>query len=157
MGRVSRRQLICGAVVLLAAGAGTSAATLRRLATAMAPPRPLELFDAAAREHTMIAAIDVAVAADASLHGLLDPIRADHAAHLRAIQALLGPSAEQSPPAGTAALSAATPAPGRGGLLASERAAQLAAASASSSQSGATAVLFASISACEAAHVALLT
>jgi len=103
-----------------------------------------------ARERQLIAGATAARATQPS-----DPVLAalvtDHQAHLAAIEAAIGSSSPM--PASTPT---ATP-PTASQLTASEQSAHDAAAAGSATLSGAAAVLLASIAACEAGHVELLS
>ena len=155
MSAITRRRLLgAGAVVVVTAGAGVAIGALRPFGGKAGEPAPQLLVDAIARERTLIASIDLAVAADASLEALLKPIRADHTAHAGAVQDLVD---QYRRPAHSVSTRAVSSPPGKPALLAAELAAQIAAASSSTSVTGETAVLLASIAACEAGHVALLS
>jgi hypothetical protein len=183
MTAITRRRLLAfgGLAIVAAAGAGAAtAATVRPTVTTIVPPAvpsstspppPAQLVAVRTHEQELIATLTAAIAADPQSNPLLPDLRADHLAHLQAINAALGPAeqgaAGPSPTVSTAASGlassapptppAGTPAPDLAALRAAEGRAQLLAANASAALSGATAVLLASISACEAGHVELLT
>lgn len=112
------------------------------------------------RETALIERLDSAVAADAALAASAAVLRADHEAHRQALQALLT--------AGSTAASSSSPAPtpavtpsaavrlGTADLIAWEDAAAKSAAHDCAAASARLAPLLASISACEATHVAWL-
>ena len=84
--------------------------------------------------------------------------RADHVAHLRALDALVagyGPAAKATPAASSSRVPAGTPRT-RAQLRAAEQQAASAAARRADALSGARAALLASIAACEATHADLL-
>jgi hypothetical protein len=163
MNTVSRRRLLLGlgglglAVAGAGAGAGVGASWhIHRPPPPVAPPR---LVAALAREMALIAAIDD-VQVHAGAAGLLSALRTDHAAHAKALQALLSSYPPAQPTPGPT--SASTSAPGGSRLTSAQlRRAEVVAAAAATQDSaesvGALAVLFASIAACESGHVALLT
>lgn len=183
MTAITRRRLLAlgGLAIVAAAGAGaTTAATLRRTVRSIAPTPvpspsssapPAQLVAVLAHEQGLIAALTAAISADPQPNPLLPNLRDDHVAHVQAIRAALGPN--DAITAGTDVTSALTPTgpaasarptgstsaapPDRATLRAAEGQAQSLAASASAALSGADAVLLASISACEAGHVELLT
>jgi hypothetical protein len=184
MTAITRRRLLAlgGLAIVGAAGAGAvTAQALRRTVRTIAPkavrspagpPPPAQLVAVQTHEQQLIAALTAAITADPQSNPLLPNLRADHLAHLQAIVAVLSPAAQsaggpspaastsQSAPASSApANESSTPAsaPDLATLRAAEGRAQLLAASASAALSGADAVLLASISACEAGHVELLT
>ena len=159
MGLISRRQLLrasAGAAVVAAAGGvGVAVGASGHRRTVHRSPPPL-LVDAVAREQSLLAELDAELAAPGSSSAALSAIRADHEAHRFALQALVDQATVPRPTASaTTSTPVATPVTGK--LLAAEQAAQTAAATASNNSSGALAALFASISACEAGHVALLS
>ena len=154
MSLLTRRHLLATAAVVIAGGAGVGAGLLRPVRERQPPGAPQSLLDARDREHALTATVDAMLAADATLHPLLDPIRADHVAHAAAFDSLLSgynrrPSPSSPPP------SASTPA-GRPALLAAEHQASQALSAASGTQVGEPAALLASVAACEAGHVELL-
>jgi len=140
-----------GAGVVLAAGvAGGSVGAIEgtRRSSHGGSHAPQNLVDAVQREQILIATIDASVSADPAKRVRLAPLRADHVAHLDAVQALLtraAPGATHSRPPAPAA-----------DLLTAVRAAQASGAAAAAATTGALAALLASISACEAGHAVLL-
>jgi hypothetical protein len=154
------RRTVLGAVVLVAAAGGGAAVGLERplRKPVLAPPAvpPAWLVAAIDREHQLIGALQSALASDPGTAATLNPVIDDHNAHLNALLALPGapqPSAAPSAAASSpAAGSADAPAPSRATLAAAESAAAIAAAAQSAAQSGSSAVLLASIAACEATH-----
>lgn len=178
---IGRRQFLAAAGMLgivAAAGVGAVAAVAtprsRSRPVAVAPPsNPVlastQLAAALDRERALIAGIDAALAAGAELHQALPNIRADHASHADAISAAIAatgatvPSPTPSAPSSatatspTASATATATADSVEALRAAESAAQQAGAMASAQLAGRDAVLLASVSACEAGHVELLT
>jgi hypothetical protein len=154
MSVITRRRLLGAGAVTLAGGAGLTAGLLRPRRAPAPPLAPAALVAAAARERAMITSIDAVV--DADLRAALASIRADHVQHLEAVDALLahaaGAGAVSSAPRGSVSA-----APTRAQLLAAENAAQAGWAQLSARATGPQAALFASVSACEATHVAALT
>ncbi len=155
MGLITRRRLLglglgVGTVVA-AGGAGLAVGATRHRHVPRETP-PASLVAALAREQQLLASLDAAITAGATT---LAPIRADHEAHRAALQALVDRATAPRPTATSSPT--ATTAPNPADLLAAEKAAQSAAATASAQASGALAALFASISACEASHVVLLS
>jgi hypothetical protein len=155
---MSRRTWLGSAgVVAAAAAAGVLVARLRPDPVSGHPPGPPEWLPAAlARERTLIAGIDAAGRADAILRVRLAPLRADHAAHLQVLQDLSAryqPVSTGQPRPTTPASSPA----GVAGVRQAELAASRATAAAALTATGANAGLLASIAACEATHVEVLT
>ena len=154
MSSVTRRSALATGLVLLGGAAGTAVGLQRPLHVAAPPTPPSPLTDAVERERTLIARIDAAIAA-----GNQDPrlpiIRADHAAHLRVLQAkvqdLTRPTATAPPPS----LAPVAPVP-VAELRAAEGAAAAEAAVAALRLSGEVAVVLASIAASESTHAELL-
>lgn len=113
---------------------------------------------AAAAEKALLLAYDTAALAHPELAGVLTPLRADHAEHLRGLL----PAAETSPPANKGVASsnpAASTAPSDlvlAELASLERAAAAARLTDVAATGGSLARLLASIGGCEAAHAALL-
>jgi hypothetical protein len=154
MGLISRRRVIATGVVILAGGGGVAVgATRRTVKTRRTPPQLL--IDALAREQALLASLDAAIAADNTRAAVLTPLRTDHDAHRASLQALVDRAT--SPLRTSSAPSAAVPVLSTAQLATAERAAQAAGVTASAASTGALAALFASISACEAGHVALLS
>ncbi len=151
---VSRRGLLLGgAAVALAAGGGVAAGAKRSLPSNRPTGRPpAELVAALAAEQKLIAAIDATTGGDAAVRTALRQIRADHAAHHKALQAAVSayPDAPPTPRSSGPAqpLDVA-------GLRSAERQASAGAASRARRLSGRHAALLASIAACEASHAEL--
>jgi hypothetical protein len=180
---ITRRRLLAfgGLAIVVGAGAGaTTATTVRRTVRSIAPtaagsptaPRPpAQLVAVLAHEQGLIATLTAAISADPQSNPLLPNIRDDHLAHVQAIRAALGAMGEiaaadspPSSPASTSSISStsssvptSTPAPDLVAMREAEVRAQQLAATASAGLTGADAVLLASVSACEAGHVELLT
>lgn len=150
---------------LAAAGAvGVSAAVAASAAAAPAATEPSPTKSAAhperdpqrtdlVAEATLLATYDAAIAAHPSLEGKLAPMRADHAAHLHALAAMIRSAAPKPEgaghwPTGAAALAA---------LVAAEKSAAADRATACVAAARDRAPVLASISASEAVHVAVLT
>lgn len=154
----SRRAVLLGAAaVVLAAGGGVGAGFLARRRTAPVLPRPpAELVAAAATERRLIADLDATTGGSADVRQVIASARADHAAHLQALEALLGafrrpvaPAASTTPARGVARTAAQ--------LRAAETSAAVDAERRAAAATGSLATLLASISACESTHAALLT
>jgi hypothetical protein len=150
---LTRRLLLGAGLVALSAGAGTVVGASRSSKPRLRHvPPPQLLVDAADRERVLIATIDAAITADSTKSASLAPLRADHEAHLAALQALVERAVTPSPPSPSGSPSVAGT-----DVLAALRAAQASGASASASATGGLAALLASISACEAGQAVLLT
>ncbi len=152
--------LVVGGLAALAAGGGVWWAVSDDGSKSSGPPAQLtrDLHAAAAAEVGLLGTLDSALRHPAGTHvATLRLIRADHAAHLRAIHALL---AELYYPA--TASSSSEPAVSNGGrvsraeLRSGEQHAARSAAKLAAALSGPAAVLLASIAACEATHAELL-
>ncbi len=148
---ITRRALIGTGVVVAAGGIGAAVAGLQPRRRPQAPPAaPPQLSDALAREQSLVAHLDAALAARPELR----QVRNDHAAHAAALrQSIASYPAPASPPvsSGPPPVAATT-----AKLRASELAAAKAAAAESAALTGADAALLASISASEATHAELL-
>jgi hypothetical protein len=161
-GGPSRRAFLIagGTAVIAGAGAGVGLEFSRhepRPRAATPPPAPpAELVDALAAERDLIAVLDASIPTEPQLRERLTRIRADHAAHERALAAAVrqvsGPSAAPSA-SGTPAAAAI----GAAALAGAERGASQTAAERAARLNGRDAVLLAAIAACEAAHAELLT
>jgi hypothetical protein len=150
---VSRRWLLGGgAAVLVGAGAGVGAEFLRHRSPTPLPPAPSALTAAAAAERALIADLTATTGGSAEVRAVITRARANHTAHLAALDALLTAYRRPAP--------AASPRPGtprsRAQLRAAESAAATAAAGRADTLAGAQAALLASIAACEATHAELL-
>lgn len=152
-----RAVLLSAAGIVVGAGAGAAFAAFRPEPSGGRASPPPELVAAADAEAALLAIIDAETAA----HGQLQPlggIRADHSAHLSALRQAL---AAYPGAAATASSSPAPPRPSASGDTAltrvrlSEQRASTAAAERARVLSGPAAAVLASISACEATHVAL--
>lgn len=154
----SRRQLLTGAAAALL-GAPLSACEIRR-----APRRPAArptptasdrlLSSAAARERALLAAYDDVLARYPDLAPRLGPYRADHAAHLHAVEPGAVVSASVAP--STRRTSKKTQAKVRARLREKEEAAAAAYARQVESAPAEHAALLAVLAACEASHAELL-
>lgn len=152
--RVTRRGVLLGASgVVVAAGAGAGIGYLRPLRSDRHTPIPPDLADALDAEHALIGQIDASVAQDASLHALLAPIRADHVAHLEAITAAIRTDTGQQAPSPAPSGSRAGT---RSALRNAEQVASTRAATRAAHLTGTSAVVLASIAACEATHAEVL-
>ena len=160
-GGPSRRAFLIagGTAVVAGAGAGVGVELSRHeprpRASAPPPPPPAELVNALAAERELIATLDASIPTAPQVRERLTHIRADHAAHERALAAAVrqvsGPS--------TAPTASGTPAAapiGAAELAGAERGAAQAAAARAARLTGRNAVLLASIAACEATHAELL-
>jgi hypothetical protein len=168
MSGISRRQLLTAsglvaATALGAAGIGSAIGSLIGLpprTRRSSPPIALgptsraapakELISALARERQLLAGLGAAASGQPS-GAVLDAIASDHRAHIAALAAAIG--AEPETPAVTPSIAAIPSAQ----LRAAEQAAHDSAAAESALLTGAEAVLLASIAACEAGHVELLS
>lgn len=154
---VTRRALLGSGLVILGGAAGTAVGLTRPLPVRTPPVPPAALTDSVTREHRLIARLDSSIAA-----GNRDPrlrvVRADHVAHLAALQAavqdIVRPTA--SPTAPVPSLPPLPPA-SLTQLGSAETDAAKAAAAASTVLTGRVAVVLASIAACETTHAKLLT
>ena len=170
----TRRGLLVGAGVVAAAAAGGVALGLATGGSDATPfvARPSrELSAAAAAERALIAMVDSAlVRARAQQRAHLHAIRADHVAHLAAIEAAIADEMYPATrPSGSGAASASRPASptrsrrpsGPPVSLATARSRERAAATAAAARalrlSGRSAALLASIAAAEATHAELLS
>jgi len=158
---VSRRWFLAGAGAVVVAGAGVG--YVARVEREPAPPvpdlPPALLLAAAERERALIADLDATTGGPAALRAVLARARADHAAHLSALQELISRYDAPTPTAGASA--ARSPAPSGSARTASQlRAAEAAAAIASARDAaactGSLATLLASVSASESSHAALI-
>lgn len=156
--RLMSRRAWLGAAGIVAVGAagGAFVALVRPDAVSGHPPgAPEWLPTALAREQQLLHGLDAAIRADPTLGVRLAPMRADHTAHLQVLQGLLR---RYGPTPATGSGSNATPAPvGVAGVRRAELAASRATAAAALTAPGGDAGLLASIAACEATHVAVLT
>jgi len=162
-GRPSRRAFLIGGgvAVLAGAGAGTGVEFWRdRPHPAPPPPSPTVLLAALAAERALLADLDAALAAGDTDRAALRQLRADHAAHAKALGAAVTQAGGSA--AASAGPSASTTPPGRrqppttAQLRAAETAAARAAASRAELLAGRDATLLACIAACEAGHAELL-
>lgn len=167
MSGISRRHLLAatgltGAALLAAAGIGSAVAALADLprrsrdeVPALAPSAtpgltgPSQLVMALARERELLANLAAAQRAQPG-QVVLANLADDHRAHAQALATAIGAAPPMDP-------TAAAIAPSIDQLKAAEQSAHDAAATDSASLRGADAVLLASIAACEAGHVELLT
>lgn len=159
---VSRRVLIGSGLLVLGAVGGGVVGFVRTeppRASVPDPVPPADVLAALGRERALLAAYDAALAAGAN--ALWSAVRAEHAAHVTALTALL-PATSASPssasPSGTVSPSGSPTvrAPGVAGLVAAERAAAAAARAACLTGNGTAAVLLACIAASESSHAAVL-
>ena len=148
---ITRRSLLGAGVVVAAGGIGAAVAGLQPRRDPPAPrAAPPQLSHALAREQSLVAHLDAALAARPELR----QVRDDHAAHAAALRRSIARY-----PAPASPLSSSGPPPvaaTTAQLRASELAAAKAAAAESAVLTGADAALLASISASEATHAELL-
>lgn len=150
----SRRWFLAGgAAVLLGGGAGVGIEYGIRSGRTL-PAAPPELVVAAETERSLIASLDATTGGVPDVRKVITAARADHAAHLAALEALL--ARYRRPPSATPSARPSAAARTKAQLRTAEQAAATAAASRASALSGAHAALLASISACEATHAELL-
>jgi hypothetical protein len=152
----SRRWFLAGGAAAVLAGAGgATAALLLDSSPARPPVAPAALLAAVAAERALIADLDATTGGAAPVRRVIVQVRADHAAHLAALQRLLGQFRRPSPAAASSPRMRGTPR-----TLAQLRAAEQRASSAAATHAGALdgglAALLASIAACEATHAELL-
>jgi len=148
---VARRTVLLGGLAVLGGAAvGGLAALQHERGTGAAEP-PVELIDARQAEQTLIDSIDASSGHDPNLRAGLAAIRADHQAHLAALDAAIGRYAAVAP----ATARGAAPI-GRAALRVAEQRAAVRAAQTAAALAGRDAVLLASIAACEASHAELL-
>jgi hypothetical protein len=167
--RASRRVVLVGGVAaVLAAGVGGALVGRSHRPTRPAPAAkvhhvavPAVVAGALGAEQRLLAGVDAALAAGSAGSGgptdtgVLRQIRADHLAHLTALRGALPRGATQPTPGNSVSPSGS--ASGTATLRAAESAAAQAAAARANQADGALAPLLASIAACEASHVELLT
>jgi hypothetical protein len=145
------RRFVLGTAGLIMLGAGGGVGySFWRTRHGAARVAPMALRQAAVAERDLVASLDRAIARFPDQRALLDQLRADHAAHAAALDAAVRAHTGHLPrhPAPVAAT---------GHLIDTERAASAAAARRAAALTGADAALLASIAACEASHVELLT
>ncbi|HEV7203395.1 MAG TPA: hypothetical protein VGN18_02230 [Jatrophihabitans sp.] len=156
-GGTSRRGVLLGAAaVVLAGGGGVGAGFLeKRRRAPIRPLPPAALTAAADDERQLIADLDATTGGSAGVRVVIAQARADHAAHLRALEALLGsyrqPVTPTSSPSGLGTARTAAQ------LRSAETQAAVASGRRAAAATGSLATLFASIAACESTHAALLT
>lgn len=172
--RPSRRAFLLGggAAVVAGAGAGVGAEFWRdRPRPAPRPPRPVVLLAALTGERDLIATLDAALPGAGADRAALRAIRADHAAHERALVAAVAqagrPDLATPAPAASSAPSglspspspspSAAPAPDAAALRRAEIVASRRAAARADRLTGRDAALLASIAASEAGHAELLS
>src|SRR5690242_9563617 len=166
----SRRGFVAvGVLAVAAAGGGVWLATSADDGNGGSAPPSVsrELPAAAAAERDLVATVDAALKHAHGAHrGALQTVRADHLAHLKAIEAAIAdalyPNAPSSAAASASASASSSTSPGAGKVrIADVRAAGQRAAGAGSDRAarltGRAAVLLASIAACEATHAELLS
>jgi hypothetical protein len=150
---LARRALLTGAVAG-AAGVLVAACTpLTGSDDAAVPPAdtdPLEPLLAA--ELALVASYDAVIAAKPAQAARLKPLRADHAAHAQALKARLDPRRSNAVAAATTVQVSTVTA-----LADAEQAAMDGATAACLAATGERAALLASIAACEASHLAVLS
>lgn len=151
--RISRRWFLAGGLAVLAGGgAGVGADFWRHHRPAPLPRPPAALLAAAAAERALIADLDATTGGPPEVRRVIVAARADHAAHLQALQDLL---TSYRAAATRPALPHGTPRT-LSQLRAAEQRAAVAAESRASGFAGTRAALFASIAASEASHAELL-
>jgi hypothetical protein len=148
---VGRRWFLAGGgAVVVGLGAGVATQFLTRDVHRPARPAPSGLVAAADAERRLIADLDATTGGSAAVREVIASARADHAAHLAAIEQLLRgyDTRTLTPVTGTARSTAE--------LAAAERSAATSAATRAAGSTGSSAPLFASISASESVHAELL-
>lgn len=154
---LSRRWFLAGGgAIVVAAGTGVAAELVHHRGAARPGPRPPPevLLAAVAAERALIADLDATTGGAPAVREVITQSRADHAAHLRTLSALV---AGYDAPAAAASTSVS---PGTPRTLAELRAAEQRASSAAAHRAATLhsqlAALLASIAACEATHAELL-
>ncbi len=158
-GRPSRRGFLLGTgLAVVSAGGGVAAGLLVTRPKPDEVTAPAELVAAADAERVLIAALDASLADNPGLAPVLRQVRADHAAHLGAlaasVAAVVGVPSESASPTGPSTPPAALDS---AGLRRAEQLAAKTAAARALRVGGTEAALLASIAACEATHVELLS
>jgi hypothetical protein len=151
---LTRRAVLVGGLAAVAgAGGGVALGMVRPLHSGHSDkPPPQELLAALGAEQALLSRIDAAARRDPTLGRRLAGVRADHEAHLAAVEAALrayAPTEPQQPAPVT------TP-PNRAQLRDGEAAATTASAQRAAALSGRDAALLASIAASEATHAEVL-
>jgi hypothetical protein len=162
----SRRSLLrAGATLAVAGGIGVAAGCTSGPSTP-APPDPVTVALTALlkSEQALVAGYDAAISAHSQLGGRISGVRADHAAHVKALTALLArrePDASPSPSTAPApadnSLSSGSSSSARQQLATLERQQATAAITGCLAASGDEAALLASLAASEMTHVEVLT
>jgi hypothetical protein len=170
----TRRWFLAGAAAVVLGGAGGAGAQLlHRGPRAVRPAQPGDLrrlAAALAAEEALVRDLDATTGGTTAVRRAIVQIRADHAAHVDALRALIDrypraavsaaavPSRSASAASGSASSAAAPRGTPRtqAQLVAAERHASSQAAARANALRGDLAALFASISACEATHAELL-
>lgn len=165
MPAITRRRLLTGLGVVVAGGAGVALGAITthpshrgyagRSTTQPPPAPPALLVSALAREQSLLDRLHGA-ANQPGVAAVVGVLASDHQKHAEALRGLLG-NAEPSTPTSSSSTTTGAPVATRTEIVAAERSAATAAATESSGETGAAAVLLASISACEASHVAWLS
>lgn len=152
---MSRRAwLACSAVVVAGVAGGVVVAVLQPDPVSGRPQGPPAWLDAAvARERELLALVAATGRADPALRSPMTALQADHTAHLQALQAVAARYAASS----ASPAAPASPPPGLVAVRAAETRAGEQAADAALLASGSDAALLASIAACEATHVEVLS
>ena len=161
----SRRGFIAAGVLAVAAAGG--GVWLARSAeddggSSTPPTVSRELRVAAVAERDLLATVDAALEHAQGAHrSALQTLRADHLAHLKAIEAAIAdalyPAAPSATPTGPSSASTATGKVRIAEVRAAEQRAASAASARAAQLTGRAAALLASIAACEATHVELLS
>lgn len=164
MPAINRRRLLTGLGVVVAGSAGVALGAITThpshrgragRSTTQPPAAPALLVSALAREQALLDTLHGAANAP-GVAAAVGVLTADHQKHAEALRGLLGNAA----PTNSASSSSTTPVvpvATRAQLIAAERSAATAAETESAGERGAAAALLASISACEASHVAWLS
>lgn len=159
----SRRAFLIGsgAAVVLGAGGGVAVGALEPGPHRDLPPEPPAVLVAAlAAEQALIASIKASTGGGATVQAKLALVAADHLKHATVLQALIeetGAAPQPAVPSGSPGdTQPATPQP-LAQLVTAEQSASAAAAKWAAALSGRDATLLASIAACEATHVELLS
>lgn len=159
----SRRWVLGGgAAVLLAGAGGAGAALLQPKRSPKRPaPAPPALLDAVAAERGLIADLEATTGGSFAVRRVIVQARADHVAHLRALESAASPFDRPRSRTRTASSTGSSSAPAPGvartatELRSAEQAASAAAARRAASLDGRLATVLASIAACEATHAEL--
>ena len=154
---ITRRSVLVAGIVIAGGAAGVAAGFVEPVRRQVNPERgaPAQLRITFEREQSLVAALAAAARELPASQGVLDQVRADHAAHAAAIQSALAAYPASTTPSTPAGTTSTSPPSSLARLRDAERTAARLAAAESKALSGANAALLASISACESVHAEL--